>query len=223
MTAIPRYRRLEETPFASALVTSGSALMRGESYDAVRFSEVNVDHVEASNALFTECAFTNVTFDGGGLRRARFRGAWVGEARLVGTDVAESSWMDVTLDDSVLAGIEAFSTEWRRVVFQSCKLNSVNLRHASIHDAIFEDCVLADVDFTGATLARVRFPGSRLADVDFARSSLDELDLRGATLELVKGCQSLRGATIDYGQLIGLAPTLADALGITVDTSPSGY
>ena len=42
------------------------------------------------------------------------------------------------------------------------------------------------------------------------------MDLRGAALGVTAGYESLRGATINGGQLIALAPLLARHLGITV-------
>jgi hypothetical protein len=42
------------------------------------------------------------------------------------------------------------------------------------------------------------------------------VDLRGARLGITAGYESLRGVTIDSGQLVALAPYLARHLGITV-------
>ena len=80
----------------------------------------------------------------------------------------------------------------------------------------FEDCVLRDAEFGGATLRRVGFGGCTLARADFTKASCDEVDLRGAELGISGGYESLRGTTIDSGQLVALAPLLARHLGITV-------
>lgn len=118
---------------------------------------------------------------------------------------------------SLLAGTAAFGSEIQRVVFSSCKLNAVNFRAAEFFDVVFRDCVLTDVDFGEAKLTRVSFPGSELQGVHLAKASLKEVDLCGATgLDLASGYEALRGATISEAQLIGIAPALASAMGITV-------
>jgi len=80
----------------------------------------------------------------------------------------------------------------------------------------FDACDLRDVDFAGATLARAAFGGSRLTRTDFTGARMDATDLRGAELGIIIGPDSLRGATVSTGQLVYLAPALAQATGITV-------
>jgi uncharacterized protein YjbI with pentapeptide repeats len=77
--------------------------------------------------------------------------------------------------------------------------------------------VLRDVDFGEAKLDGVTFAGSRLERARFGRATLKKADFRGAvTIDLADGYESLSGAVIDTGQLLDLAPALAQALGITV-------
>jgi uncharacterized protein YjbI with pentapeptide repeats len=163
-----------------------------------------------------ECAFTQVTFDGGSLRRSRLSEVWLRDVRLVATDLAESDWLDAAFVSTVIAGAQAYNSNLRRVSFRGCKIDSVNFRSATLVDVVFDDCLLRDVDFAGATLERTRFPGSRLSGVDFTKATLKKADLRGADLDISAGYDSLRGAIIDTAQLIDLAPTFAQVLGITV-------
>jgi len=72
------------------------------------------------------------------------------------------------------------------------------------------------VDFAGATLVRTTFSGSRLTRTDFTGVRMDATDLRGAELGIIIGPDSLRGAIVSTGQLVYLAPALAQATGITV-------
>ena len=76
--------------------------------------------------------------------------------------------------------------------------------------------MLREVDFGGATLVRVSFPGCTLTGADFTQAACTEVDLRGATLGITAGWESLHGVTIDSVQLVTLAPYLARHLGITV-------
>jgi uncharacterized protein YjbI with pentapeptide repeats len=158
-----------------------------------------------------------VTFTNGSYRRSKFGDVWLHTTRLVGADLAETEWLDVAIVSAVFAGVEAFSSQWRRAVFKGCKLESVNFRASLFADVTFEDCVLRDVDWTGATLTAVRFPGSALRGARFSRATMKKADFRGATeLDFADGYESLKGAIIDTGQLITIAPMLAAAVGITV-------
>ncbi|MGI8336078.1 pentapeptide repeat-containing protein [Actinomadura scrupuli] len=210
------YQELSELPFATALVPHDGSWSPDETYDGVHVDGGTLTAAGAVGSRFIECAFTRVTFDGGSFRRSRLSEVWSREVRLVATDLAESDWLDAAFVSTVVAGAQAYNARLRRVTFRGCKIDSVNFRSAGLIDVVFDDCLLRDVDFSGANLERTRFPGSRLSGVDFTKATLKKVDLRGAQLEISGGYESLRGAIIDTTQLIDLAPTFAQVLGITV-------
>jgi len=104
------------------------------------------------------------------------------------------------------------------VVFRNCQLKLVNFGYAKLRHVTFEDCVLDEADFTGATLRDVRFERCQILRADFSHAALTRVDFRGSELEPVGDVNGLRGAMIDVVQLAGLAPALARAAGILVDT-----
>ena len=67
--------------------------------------------------------------------------------------------------------------------------------------------------FGGATLAGVRFDHCHLEETDFNGAELTDVDLRGSDLRLGGDVAALRGAIIDTGQAIDLAPRMAASLG----------
>ena len=207
---------LADLPFAAALEPHRGGLSAHADYDGVHFDRLSFDEPQAASSRFIECALTGVTFQGGRLQRARFSDVWLRDVRLVSTSLAETQWTDVTFYRSAAAGVEVFGAELRRVTFRGCKLDSVNFRGAELTEVRFDDCDLLDVDFAGATLARSAFGGSRLTRADFTGTSMDSTDLRGAELGLIIGPDSLRGAIVSTGQLVYLAPVLAETMGITV-------
>jgi len=207
---------LSHLPYADVLRAYDGPWKPDETYDTIHVDGGTVEGMDAAHARFLECAFTQVTFDGGILRRARMNDVWLHETRLVAPDLAESEWLDATLIDCVLAGAEMYGAELRRVVFRGCKLDSVNFREAALTDVRFENCVLRGADFAAAELVRVSFPGCRLSEVELARVTMTKVDLRGAELGIVGGHESLRGAIVSTPQLLDLAPAIAQSLGITV-------
>jgi pentapeptide repeat protein len=107
---------------------TGGVLGPDEQYEDERFADMVFEEVAAGNCLFLECSFVGVSFGDCALRTCRFTDVTMREVRIVGTDLAETGWQDVTLTGCALAGVQAYSARWRRVVFRDGKLDSVNFR-----------------------------------------------------------------------------------------------
>jgi uncharacterized protein YjbI with pentapeptide repeats len=212
---------LSDLPFAAALTEHDGDLDADADYDTVLFDGLQFVDPEVRNARFLECAFRRVSISDGRLPRASLRDVWLRDVRLLGTFFGESSWQDVTVVGSSVAGVQLFGATLRRVVFSGCKLDSVNFRAARLTDVTFDHCLLRDVDFGGATLSGCAFPGAELTRVDLTKVTMEQTDLRGASLGLVIDAASLRGAIISSAQLAIVAPVLAGTLGIVVDDEPS--
>jgi uncharacterized protein YjbI with pentapeptide repeats len=215
-----RVPELADLPFAKALTRHEGDLEADVDYDTVLFDGSQFVDPRLANTRFLECAFRRVSISDGRLPRASLRYVWLRDVRMTGTFVAESSWQDVTVAGSSLAGIQLFGATLRRVVFSGCKLDSVNLRGARLTDVVFDRCILRDVDFAGATLSTCAFPGAELTRVDLTKVTMEQTDLRGASLGLVIDSDSLRGAIISSAQLAIVAPVLAGTLGIVIDDEP---
>jgi uncharacterized protein YjbI with pentapeptide repeats len=169
--------------------------------------------------------------DGGdaiGLRivEARHAGQSFERARLVdvdlvrcdlsGCDFSEASWQRVTLVDCRASGIELPQANLREVAFVDSKLDDANFRLARLHRVRFEGAVLSSADFAAGRLEEVTFAGSDLAGADFSGGRCSAVDLRGARLDGLRGLGALAGARIGIDQLFGLAPALAQVVGLIV-------
>lgn len=209
---------LAELPFADTLRPfEGKLGAFGEDdYDAVHFDGTVFDEPAVGGGRFMDCAFESVRFEGGRLRGSRFSDVWFHESRLISTDLAHTEWTDAAFVAVGAAGIQAFDAQLRRVVFERCKFDSINLRGARLIEVVFDNCLLRDADFGGAALTKVSFPGSRLIEADFTKAVCEQVDLSGAQLGITAGFDALRGTMVDSGQLVELAPHLAQSLGITV-------
>jgi uncharacterized protein YjbI with pentapeptide repeats len=210
-------RELADLPYAAALTPHAGGLTAHGEYDTVRFSELTFDQPSAANAKFLDCAFAQVSFQGGYLRRSRFSDVWFRDVRLTSVDLAETSWLEATIIGAVVAGVSAYGAQLRKVAFHGCKLDSVNFRGAALTEVTFDECLLRHVDFAGATLTKAVFTNSQLSKCDFTGVTLRQVDLRGAELGITIGPDSLRGAIITTAQLIDIAPLIAENLGIIVD------
>ncbi len=218
MTKLPE---LADLPYAAALIRHDGEFGSGSDFDTVLFEAAEFAAPHAPNARFLECAFRQVSITDGQFQRSGLRYVWARDLRLTGTTLAESSWLEVTLIGSALAGVQLYGSQLRDVVFRGCKLDSVNFRAAALTGVRFENCVLRDVDFAGATLTRCSFRGSELVRADLSKVTMADTDFRGAELGLIIDTNSLRGAIISSGQLAVVAPVLAETLGIIVNDEPA--
>jgi uncharacterized protein YjbI with pentapeptide repeats len=213
---VPTVSELGDLPYARHLTAHQGSLESHGEYDTVLFEQLELEEPAAPSSRYLECAFSRVAMAGGRLQRSRFRDVWMRDVRLTGTLISESTWQDVTVLASSLAGAQLYGGELTRVVFSGCKLDSVNFRGCKLTKVAFDRCVLRDVDFADAELTQCTFAGSKLTSTDFTRARMDRTDLRDADLGLIIDEQSLRGAIISSGQLAVIAPVLAETLGIVV-------
>ncbi|HYH31186.1 MAG TPA: pentapeptide repeat-containing protein [Pseudonocardia sp.] len=169
------------------------------------------------------------------VQESRWVGANLGGVRFTGLQCRDTEFVRCDLSGAVLDG--AVLT---RVVFTGCRLTGTVLDGAQLTDVRIADSA---ADLLGLRMARARFllvegTGLHGADLyefdgehcaflgcDLGEASVDaarlvETDLHGSTLEDVRGALSLRGARISPDQIVPLAATLLDALGIQVTEQP---
>jgi uncharacterized protein YjbI with pentapeptide repeats len=186
---------LEDVRICSASLgetNAGSGRFERVQLEDVALSESKLRAVELIDVIGKRIDAANGDWAGAQLRRTRFS-----DARLTGLNLAE-------------ARIEEVS-------FKGCKLDYVNFRHSAIEQVSFEDCLLTGADFQGASINATRFSGCQLVDADFSKAALSLVDLRSSELALAGSVLGLRGAIIDPLQLMELARTLAQELGITIE------
>lgn len=158
-------------------------------------------------------------------------GRWSGVIleRLLATDVtfsdcdlagfvlqAESSLRRVAFARCRMSGVVFAGLRMHDVSFTDCTFDDANLRMAQMERVSFDDCALTGADFYAATIAGARVSGCDLRGVSLTKATLSDVDLRGSRLEDITGAGALRGATVDTGQVVGLARSLAAALELNV-------
>jgi uncharacterized protein YjbI with pentapeptide repeats len=217
MLGMPVIQDLTSLPYAPHLRPLDGELTRDGDHSEIHLDGVELEEVEAGGTRFSESALTAVTFAGGAFDRVRLDDVWIARSRWIGGTWSECQLLNVSILDSVLAGLQAYGSQWRRVVLQGCKIDSLNLRGAKLQDVEFRDCDLTEVDFGAATLINVTFPGSALRRARFGKATIKKLDFRSAReLDVAQGWESLTGAVIGSAQLAEAAPALAQVLGIVV-------
>jgi uncharacterized protein YjbI with pentapeptide repeats len=163
------------------------------------------------------------------------------EGRLVDADlngmcVRGLQLVDVVVERGNLANLVAPELSLRRVVIAGARLTGVQWTRGRIADTVFRDCRIDLATFAGTTFERVTFVACQLTQTEFAEALLrsarfehcdltdadlagvriDGCELRSCTLDGVRSLERLRGAGMPWGDVIGNAAALANALGIRV-------
>jgi uncharacterized protein YjbI with pentapeptide repeats len=180
---------------------SGASLAANEAGSG-RFARVQLENVDLKDSKLRAVELIDVIAEridgsngdwgGARLRRTQFR-----DARLTGLNLSEG--------------------EIEETSFKACKLEYANFRHCELERVSFEDCLLTGADFQGARLDATLFSGCQLVEADFSKAELSLVDLRGSNLAPAGSVLGLGGAIIDPLQLMELARTLAQELGIVVE------
>ena len=144
--------------------------------------------------------------------------------------------VDVELTDANLANVDARGASLRRVVLKRCRLTGVLLTEGRLRDVViaesrvdlasfaactleqvaFEDCRMEGSSLQEARLRHVRFDRCDLTDADVTGARFELSELRGCTIDRVRGAASFKGAAMPWSDVVNSAGTLADALGIRV-------
>jgi uncharacterized protein YjbI with pentapeptide repeats len=189
--------------------------------------------IELAGAALTDQHAANVSFEA---------------ARLRSVDLSQSSLERLSLVDCELSGcnlsnLRASGADVGRVAFDNCRLTGLALPDATLRDATFrgcrvdlasfsfsrlervtfDDCVLAQADFLEAKLRSVRFHGCDLTRADFRGVRLERCELRRSDLTGAQGIDSLRGAALEWADIVDMAGVWATALGLEVleDEAPN--
>ncbi len=211
-----------KAPQIEALRLSGLAagepadLTRNADLESVRYTDLILPELVLAGAKLDGVHFAGLVADETDLKGARLSEVHLEQANLPVVRAARSQWRDVQVTGR-LGSLEAYEAQWRSVHFIGCKLSFVNLRGAELIDVAFTDCIVDELDLAGAVSTRFRLSQTRVSHLNVRQAKLRDVDLRGATLEVIEGLTDLRGATISPLQLTLLAPLFADELGLNVE------
>lgn len=187
--------------------------------DRIILEDADLSAADLSGGRLTECVLRSVTMGDADLTAASIvESSWerVNSPHL---KAPRSTWRDVVLQDSRLGVAELHDAGISAMVVRGCKLDLVNLRNAVFTDVLFEDCAIGELDISGARANRVKFSDCTLGTLEARDARLKDVDLRGAALHRLVGLAGLKGALISPGQLLDLAPSLAQHLGLEVEPS----
>ena len=136
-------------------------------------------------------------------------------------DVAGFTGRDGRAERVVISGSRLRGVTWVNGVLQDVLLegvtgDEVSLRFSTLRRVTFRDCLLPGLDLTEAKLEDVRLERCSLPRAQLNGAKVKSLRIEGCDLSGLAGAAALAGASIHPDDLLALAPSLAEAVGMTV-------
>jgi uncharacterized protein YjbI with pentapeptide repeats len=186
--------------------------------DGDSFAEVELTGVTCAGRVDgVECAdvvLRGPDMAGAELRDCAFRDAVLDNPNVATTTVRGGSLTRVVVVGGRLTGLQIAETELRDCLWRGCGADMATLRHARLAHVTFEGCSLREADFSGMRGEHVRFVDCDLRGASFAHAELAQSEIRRCRLDDIEGVEGLRGVSLELDELVGLAPAMAQALGI---------
>lgn len=194
-----------------------------------------IDDIVADGTLL-EAELVGAALPDGHAGRISARTARLRTVDLAGARLTHLSALDVVVEGSNLANLEAVGASLVRVRFSGCRLTGVRLVESLLRDVhfvdcrielgsfhasrlqqvTFEDCVLTQADLLDSVLTSVRFHDCALEGTDFRGARLYGCELRRSSLAGAHGIDRLAGLAMPWPDIVEQAGVWAGALGIEV-------
>jgi uncharacterized protein YjbI with pentapeptide repeats len=165
----------------------------------LRVEESRLLGCDLSGASLADPELADVVLDEPNLSNAVIRGGSLTRVLVTGGRLTGAQWAEVRIHDTVWRGAAADLS-----AFRLCQLVRVT----------FDSCNLREADFTGASCSWVRFHDCDLTGAVFSKARFANSELRRCSLDAIEGVAGLAGTSMEFDAVLGLAPQLADALGI---------
>lgn len=189
-----------------------------ETYRCTKVTGATTGVSSLTCATFDRMQLERVSFRDARLTSVIFTDALLQNCDLAGVKAESSSMLRTEIVDSRLTGGSWSECTLRHVCFRSCRMQYASFRQQKFGAGLFEDCDLRDSDFQAADLRGATFVRCDLTHVQLSNASLDGARFEDCSLDLARGVGALRGATMGVKEMLSLAPSMAAALGITIDT-----
>jgi uncharacterized protein YjbI with pentapeptide repeats len=221
--AVPRRARTDIAPEAPLIPDDlevarieASAVESGDEWSRVRIEDAELAALAAPGLRFEAARLQRVDLGGSRLAHLALSDVELEGCNLANADVRGGSlWRGLVLR-SRLTGLSWTEGLLREVVLRDCRIDLASFAATRLDQVVFERCLLMQADLQEAQLRAVRFVDCDLTEADLTDARFDTCEMRGCTLDGVRGAQRLRGVAMPWPDVLAAAGTFAAALGIEV-------
>lgn len=197
--------------------TDPAALSARNDFDRERLQAASTEGQRLPGLAFAECELIDWNANETDLQGSRFL-----QTRFEGLNAPvllarRTSWREVELTSSRIGSAEWYDSDLAQVDIAHSKLGWLNFRATRMHDVHFRGCVVEELDLAGASLTRVAFSDTVINRLILTKSKLEHVDLRGVEFRAIEGLETLRGATLNSGQVADMGELFAEHLGVIVE------
>ena len=199
-----------------AAALDAAQVENGGSWSQLRVSDADLPGLAATGLSFREVALARVDLAGGRLINLAFADVDLDTCNLATIDARSGSMRRGNGRGCRLSGLLWTEGALRDVTLSDCAIDLASFAAATVEHVVFERCILRQTDFQDADLRLVSFVDCDLTDADLSGARLAHCELRGCTLDGLRGAASLRGAAMPWADIVAAAGTFADAVGVRV-------
>lgn len=193
-----------------------TALAHDAAYVDIDLADAALPDQHARGVGFETVKLTKVDLSGSRLDHLRVADGELSACNLANVQGRGADLMRVIIETSRLTGIALPETVLRDVTMRECRIDLASFGFSRLARVTFENCLLAQTDFLEAHLESVRFHSCDLTRADFRGARLQHCEFRRSDLSGLQGVDSLRGAAMEWPDIVEMAAVWAAALGIEV-------
>ncbi len=204
------------TPSGLRMAGIEDRLESDKSIRNVNYPADDLSHQSGDGLEVHGCRFEGVRLPTA-ISRTTIEGSHLVSCDLANAQVDESSLLDSVVTSSRLTGISWSHGILRGSVIEA-RADLSSYRNTKIRNVIFRDCDLRQSDWQRAEFRNVLFQGCNLTGAQFSNAQMQHnVQFSDCTLIDISGVRGMAGATVNGGDLLGLAGSLAREVGIGVE------
>lgn len=193
-----------------------ASLSHDERIDEGEITDCVLVDQRANGVSFAAVSASNLDLSGSRLEEASLTDCALRRCSLANVQARRASLLRVAVEGSRMTGLAVPESTLRDLMIRACRVDLASFAFARLERVTFEDCVLEQADFLEAQLDAVRFHRCSLARADFRGAHLRRCEFRRSDLTGLEGVERLRGAAMEWPDIVEIAGALAAALGIDV-------
>lgn len=184
--------------------------------EGVRIEEQEAAGLDARNVDIQESKIIHVTAPESSLHGLSMKDVLVDSANLTASKVSDSKLMRVVFKSCRLQGVDFGASDLSDVVFEDCNLDLSNFSMATLRDVVFKNCSLNDTSFVSSKQKNVAYEDCVIEKIDLTDTNAQNVILATSQVHDISGIASLKGFTLDIGQVTVLAPEFAAMHGVKI-------
>jgi uncharacterized protein YjbI with pentapeptide repeats len=188
----------------------------GDEWRRVRLTDVDASELAVPSLRFEEARLERVDLAGGRLAHLSLSDVQLENCNLANADVRGGSAWRTRIVRSRLTGVAWHEGLIRDTVLSDCRIDLSSFGATRLDQVVFERCLLMQVDFQETSLRRVRFVDCDLTEADVSDARFEGCELRGCTIDGMRGAERLRGIAMPWEDIVASVGTFAAAVGVTV-------